>query len=343
MGDFKGYNINANINADAIKGISSAVDTYLSTLTPSQYANFSFGTFEGSASSKVTAQGFGGGYGLTNKITIYGFIPFYKAEVDLRLQRTVKGRDVSGTLIEIDNVPDVDTRLIQSLMVNYYGYKPLGRWNSTNFGDAELGILYQLRKWKTAGLLMKLGMVLPTGRVDDPDILQDISFGDGQWDLFGEIGGGKINFSRRFSLDTWTRLTYQLPYKTVIRLPESATFPLTTRKGLTDIKLGNKAEYNLQVNAHFSDEWTTSLGYIFEYKESDKYKSPYIESNEILKLDTEKNSHTGKVKLNYSTVSLYQNKKFLAPLNLNLSIQTILGGKNVPKYQRADFEIALYF
>lgn len=342
-GDFKGFNINANINADSISGLNSAVDAYLATLTPAEYADFSFGTFEGNASSKVTAQGFGAGYGITNRLTVYGFIPFYKAEVDLRLQRTNKGRNSSGTLLQIDNLPDVDARLIQSLMVNFYGYQPLGRWNATNFGDAEFGTLYQLQKWKDAGLLLKVGAVAPTGRKDDPDILQDIPFGDGQWDAFAEFGGGEINSAKNFSIDIWTRLTYQFPYKANIRLPESATFPLTTRKGITEIKLGNKAECNFQTNIHFSDEWTTSLGYIFEYKEADKFKSPYTVADTILKMDTEKNSHTAKLKLNFSTVSLYQRKKFVAPLNLNVSAQTILRGKNVPKYHRADFEIALYF
>lgn len=312
-------------------------------MTPAEYADFSFGTFEGNASSKVTAQGFGAGYGITNQFTVYGFIPFYKAEVDLRLQRTTKGRNSSGTLLQIDNLPDVDARLIQSLMVNFYQYKPLGRWNATNFGDAEFGVLYQIKKWKDAGLLLKVGAVAPTGRTDDLDILQDIPFGDGQWDAFGEFGGGEINLARNFSIDAWTRLTYQFPHKANIRLPESATFPLTTRKGTTEIKLGNKAEFNLQSTFHFSDEWTTSLGYIFEYKEADKYKSPYAATDAILKIDTEKNSHTAKLKLNFSTVSLYQRKKFIAPLNMNISAQTILRGKNVPRYQRADFEIAFYF
>ena len=341
-GDFKGYNLNANINADAIKGLNSTVDVFLGTLTPTEYANFSFGTFEGSASSKVTAQGFGGGYGFTREITGYAFIPFYKAVVDLRLKRTAKGRNSSGTLLELDNLPDVDARLIQSLIVNYYGYKPLGKWNATNFGDTEFGFLYQIKKWNTGGLLTKVGGVAPTGKIDDPDTLQDIPFGDGQWDAFGELGGG-INLPLNFSVDAWTRLTYQFPNQTNIRLPDSATFPVTTRKGSTEIKLGNKAEFNIKGNYSFSDQWMTSLLYTFEYKEADKYKSPYAVSNSILSIDSEKNSHTVKASMNYSTVALYQSKKFFMPLNLNLSAQSILGGKNVPYYNRFDFEIAFYF
>jgi hypothetical protein len=175
-GSFKGYNVNANINADSIKGVNAAVDTYLGTLNATDYANFSFGTFQGNATSKVTAQGFGGGYGVTDKLTVYGFIPFYSAVVDLHIERTAKGRNNVGTAIQLENLPDVDVRLIQSLFVNYYQYQPLGQWRATAFGDAELGFLYQVKKWNNAGALISMGTVAPTGRKDNPDILQDISF-----------------------------------------------------------------------------------------------------------------------------------------------------------------------
>ena len=39
-GNLQGYNINANINADSIKGINSAVDTYLGTLSAEDYKKF---------------------------------------------------------------------------------------------------------------------------------------------------------------------------------------------------------------------------------------------------------------------------------------------------------------
>jgi hypothetical protein len=248
--------------------------------------------------------------------------------------------------LQLDGLPDVDTRLIQSLIVNYYGYRPLGKWKATNFGDTEFGFLYQLKKWKEAGVLLSMGAVAPTGKVDDPDILQDIAFGDGQWDTFFEFGGGlnlPKNIIGNWSVDAWTRLTYQFPYKANIRQPESRTFPLTTRKSISKIKLGNKAQTNLQLSFHFSDQLMTSFVYMLDYKESDKYNGPYAISDYILQIDTERNSQTAKVNFNFSTVALFQQKKFIAPLNFNLSAQTIFTGKNVPYYKRLDFEIALYF
>lgn len=341
-GNFKGYNVNANINADSIKGINSTVDTYLNSLSPTDYANFSFGTFQGSAKTKVTAQAFGAGYGVTDRLTVYGFIPYYSARVDLQIQRTQKGQNNVGSAIQLENLPDVDVRLIQSLFVNYYQYQPLGTWRATAFGDTELGFMYQVKKWSNSGLLVNMGTVAPTGKVANPDILQAISFGDGQWDAFYEFGGG-VDLSTDWSVDSWMRYTYQFPYHYLIRLPDSATFPVTKKKGVAKIKYGNKYSGNFQLNYKLSDEWMTSTIYGLEYTEKADYQSSDPIADNILENDTEKVSHIGRLNLGYSTIHLYKEKRFFAPMNFNLAFQTTIGGKNVPKYARGDFEVRLFF
>ena len=341
-GNFKGYNVNANINADSIKGVNAAVDTYLNSLSAADYADFSFGTFQGSATSKVSAQVFGGAYGVTNRLTAYGYIPFYSAEVDLKIERTQKGRNNVGSAIQLENLPDVDVRLIQSLFVNYYHYQPLGKWKATDFGDAEFGVMYQLAKWNNAGALINFGGVAPTGRKDNPDILQDIAFGDGQWDAFLEMGGG-FNLTNDWSVDNWTRYTYQFPYSAIVRAPDSKVFPITANKVEAHIKLGNKAQNNSQVTYKFSESWSSSLLYSLEYVEPTDYKSSNPVSDSILESDTEKLTHTARLNLGFSTLSLYRKKQFFMPMSLNLAVQSTFAGKNIPKYSRADFEIRLFF
>ncbi|MFA6237888.1 MAG: hypothetical protein WC635_11210 [Bacteriovorax sp.] len=341
-GNLKGYNVNANINADSIRGVNAAVDLYLDSLSAADYANFSFGTFQGSASSKVTAQVIGGGYGLTDQLTMYGFIPFYSAVVDLQIARTSKGRNNVGGAIQLENLPDVDVRLIQSLFVNYYKYQPLGKWQATDFGDAELGMMYQVSKYKNSGTLINFGAIVPSGRTDNPDILQDIAFGDGQWDAFFEFGGG-VTLSEDWSIDNSYRFTYQFPYTDTVRLPESNVFPVTATKGSADIKLGNKYQTNLQGNYRLSEQWSSSLIYSLEYVEPSNYKSSSANADRILEENSEKISHVGRVNLGYSTVNLYKKKKFFMPMNFNLAVQSVFAGKNVPKYERADFEMSFFF
>ncbi len=341
-GSFKGYNVNANINADSIRGVSDAVDTYLDSLSAEDYNNFSFGTFQGKASSRVTVQGFGTGYGLTDKITFYGFIPYYSAVVDLQVERTAKGRSNVGGAIQLENLPDVDLRLIQSLFVNYYQYQPLGQWKASDFGDAEIGMMTQLMKIKGVGLLTNIGVVAPSGKEDNPDILQDIAFGDGQWDAFLEFGGG-ADLNETFSIDQWSRATYQFASNEDVRLPESSTFPVTSRKGKSRIKLGNKAQGNVQINMRIFDHWQLNALYSYEYTEKTKYSGQYPESDKILAQDTEKNSQTARLNLNFSTIGLYTQKRFFLPLDLNVAVQSVFAGKNTPKHERLDLEARFYF
>lgn len=341
-GSFKGYNVSANINADSIRGINAAVDAYLDTLSAADYNNFSFGTFQGSATSKVTAQGFGAGYGLTDRITFYSFIPYYSAVVDLQIARTQIGRNNVGGAIQLENLPDVDVRLIQSLFVNYYHYQPLGQWKASDFGDTEFGMMSQLFKKNGVGMLTNIGAVIPTGKEDNPDILQDIAFGDGQWDAFFEIGGG-ADLNDTFSFDQWNRLTYQFASNEETRLPDSASFPVTSNKGRARIKLGNKAQTNFQFNIRLFDHWQINSLYSFEYTEKTKYKSTSKEADRILAQDTEKTAQTARLNLNFSTINFYKQKRFFLPLDLNVAAQTIFAGKNTPKHERVDLEARFYF
>ncbi len=338
----EGYSVNTKINADVLRGINSSVDTYLDSLSAADYAAFNFGTFEGSATSEVFAQALGGGYGITDKITGYAFIPFFDATVDLNLRRTEKGRNNVGSSISLEGLPDIDVRIIQNLFVNYYKYQPLGKWEATGFGDLEFGVMWNFYTFEKGGVLVNFGGVAPTGREDNPDILQDISFGDGQWDNFIEVGGD-YQFTRDFGLDLWTRYTIQHPFKKTTRLPDSAEFPITDQRGQSKIDLGDKYLMATQGNYRLDDEWSTALNYIFEYKDGDNYQSSSSIADKINGSNTQLRSHTLRFATTYSTLNMFKKKLFPAPVSINLAIQSIIGGKNTPKYERVDLEFRLFF
>ncbi len=342
QGQPEGYSINTKINADVLQGLNSSVDTYLNSLSATDYAAFNFGTFEGSATSNVFAQAIGAGYGITDKITGYAFIPFYDATVDLNLKRTQKGQRNVGTSIALEGLPEIDVRIIQNLFVNYYNYQPLGKWEATGFGDLEFGVLWNFYTFDKGGALVNFGAVAPTGREDNPDILQDISFGDGQWDSFIEVGGD-FQLTHDFGVDLWSRYTTQYPYKKMTRLPDSTEFPITDQRGQSKIDLGDKYLIATQGNYRLDDEWSTALNYIFEYKDGDEYKSNSSLADKINGSNTQLRSHTLRLGTTYSTLNMFKKKLFPAPVSINLAVQSIIGGKNTPKYERVDLEFRLFF
>ncbi|MGC4073787.1 MAG: hypothetical protein QM760_15005 [Nibricoccus sp.] len=164
------------------------------------------GEFSADVSADVTAQGFGYGFGVTDHLTVYGSIPVYHIKTDIRFRQT-KASNLASVQATIRNanpdtavgkfvkdltmqLPSTNAELIQSLVVNYYGYRPIGKWEKDALGDAEIGFIYRLTDFSDRGVSLSAGAVLPTGQSDDPDSLQDVSTGDGQYDTFVEMNSG---------------------------------------------------------------------------------------------------------------------------------------------------------
>jgi hypothetical protein len=342
-GGFAAFDIAADINADVLEGVDSSIDAVLGTFSAAEREQFSLGKFETDIEAEVQAHALGVGVGVTRRLTVYAFTPFYEAEVRLNLNRTQVGQNqIDGKTISIDGIPSVDTKIIQSLFVNYYGYNPLGTWRGSDFGDTEVGFMYLLTKKRNHGTKITFGGVIPTGRVDDPDTLQDIGFGDGQYDIFVEYGGG-VKPRRWLGADFWTRFTYQLPFHTDIRLPESADFPISTNKVNTKIQYGHEVKAMGQLNVNMDAAWSFSSGLMLTYKMPDDYNSGNEDADKILENDTEEFLQTGIMNLTFSTLPFFRKKQWPIPMNLGIYYQKDISGKNTPKIERVDLEMRVFF
>lgn len=355
------YFLKQNFDAKTLHNLNSATEVYfdeLKRISEKAYDDFTFGEYEGSGEASVQVSGYGLGYGVTNKITLYGSLPYYKADVKFNLVRN-KGNNHAAVAKEINNsessevsnllsqltreLPDAKESLLQSIATNYYGYRPIGDWSGEGFGDAEVGLIYRLTDWRTSGLALTGGVVLPTGRTDDPDILQDIAFGDGQTDVFMEFGGGVKLFKEKVDLSLSARYTYQMSSEKELRIPQDDEFPLSQNKGKFEEKLGNKWDLNGQLSLQLF-RWLSPYGsYSYSVKEKSQYDSAFKAANTYLAKNSNTEAHTVKFGLNFSTVKLYQLGKFMAPFVVDLSMQSVVKGQNTPKYDRVDLELRLFF
>lgn len=342
-GGFAAFDIAADINADVLEGVNGSIDAVLATFSPSEREQFSLGKFETDIEAEVKAHALGIGLGITRRLTFYAFTPFYEAEVRLNLNRTDKGQNqIDGKTISIDGIPSVDAKIIQSLFVNYYGYNPLGTWRSSDFGDTEVGFMYLLSKKRNYGTKITVGGVIPTGREDDPDTIQDIGFGDGQYDIFIEYGGG-VKPRRWLGADFWTRFTYQIPFSKVIRLPENIDFPISNEKVDTKIQFGHEVKAMGQLNFNFDAAWSFSSGLMLTYKMKDNYQSRNELADRILESNTEEFLQTAIINLNFSTLPFFRKKQWPIPMNLGVYYQKDISGKNTPQIERVDLEMRLFF
>lgn len=80
-------------------------------------------------------------------------------------------------------------------------------------GDAEVGGIYRLTDFSDRGLAIAGGFVFPTGDADDPDSLQDVSTGDGQFDAFVESMAGISFLDDSLQLDLKNSLYLSIFFK----------------------------------------------------------------------------------------------------------------------------------
>ncbi|MCF8058839.1 MAG: transporter [Bacteriovoracaceae bacterium] len=355
------YFFRLNLDASSIENVDETLKAAfqeVKAISPLAYEQLTFGEYQARGSADVKVDGAGLAFGLSNRLTIYGTFPWYDARVNLDIRRTRENnyQDVANTLKEngegaaanilsqvTPGLPDINGGVVQSVVVNYLNYQPLGNWQAEGMGDMELGAIYRLTDWDNAGLALTGGVILPTGREDDPDILQDFAFGDGQTDVFLEFGGGINIPNSRWSFESFLRYTYQFSHDRIMRVPESSDYPYGSENGLFREKLGNMIDVTTNVNFQLKRWIGFSWGYLYNYIGIANYDSQFGVANDIHALYTERSQKTFRAGLHLSTVPLYKSGDFFLPFNCNITAQQIVDGMNTPKYARYDVEFRFYF
>lgn len=346
------------LDAKTLENAESFTKSYFEALkkaSPQAYEDFTFGEFkiDGQARANVTGAGFG--IGLSNRLTVYASVSWYRAKVEMNVVQTKQSKhaqvqkeladsNASDWVKEVTNqLFDVNGELLQSVIVNYYNYKPLGNWEGAGLGDVDIGAIYRLTDLKDRGLALGLGVTLPTGRTDDPDNLQDFAFGDGQTDVFVEAMAGISPGRGDFSYDFKTRFTYQAESRKELRIAETREVPIGRENGVFNEKLGNIYEVAGLLTWQRLDWLKLSSGYQLSYTASAKYESSYQNANEILMENSDKMAHVAKIGVDFSTTKLYQQGSFKLPFDVGVSYQHRFLGQNTPKYDRIDLDLRFYF
>jgi hypothetical protein len=356
-------NLKEEFTSSRLKDVSAVIKTYfeqLREISPDAYNNFSLGEFTADVKADVSAQGFGYGFGITDRLTIYGSLPVYHIETDVRFKQTKEGNlaAIQSTLRNTDpdtalgkfvkdltmQLPNTNTELLQSLVVNYYGYKPIGKWEKDALGDAEIGFIYRLTDFSDKGVALSAGAVLPTGSPDDPDSLQDVSTGDGQYDTFLEVDSGISFLHNIIQLDVKGRYTYQFASDKEVRWIDDPDMPLSNNKKTVNQKLGNKLDAT--VTATYNPFYWMNVNSSLIFASIGKASYANISQNNVknaLENETDSQSSWLRLGLGFSTIEAYKRKKFDMPFDIGISAQRLLNAKNTANYDRVDLDLKLYF
>ena len=357
------YMFKENFTSNKLEGISSAVQAYfneLKAISPDAYNQFSLGEFQASATASVTAQGLGLARGITDHLTVYGSLPIYHIKTDVTFRQTQKSnlpaiqaavQNSTGDNTALSTfvrqltlqLPETNEQLLQSIVVNYYGYKARGKWEKDALGDAELGAIYRFTDFDDRGFSLAVGTVLPTGDADDPDSIQDVSTGDGQVDAFVESMAGISFFNNAIQFDLKTRFTYQFASKKSMRTYTDPDLPLSQNKEAMSEKLGNKIDATLTMtyNPTIWLNFNTSL--LYSSVGVSQYSARDAQVAKALADGTATESEWVRIGAGYSSVEMYKAKRAEIPFEINLSAQQLVNAKSTPDYQRYDLEFRLYF
>lgn len=320
------------------------------------YNGLMIGEYNVDAEAQLNVHGTGFGIGLTDKVMFYGEVAYYTANVQTNINRTagntyeqtanllLKAGGTMNTFLaeNLRNMIDANEKTIQSVITNQYKYKPIGDWYGSGYGDMETGFMAKVIDKGVWGLMFYPGVVLPTGRQDDPDILQDVGFGDGQFDLFGELATGYI-VNDRLSLGTTFRYTYQAPTTKTLRVPEERDFQLSDRKGDFRVKYGDKINWALMSTIAFNDWFSVTPVYRFLYQGSSEYDSKYGEANGFLAYNSHRVEHQAQLTTTFSSITPFLKKQFVLPAQVNVNLVKTISGQNVPNVGRFEVEFRMLF
>lgn len=120
--------------------------------------------------------------------------------------------------------------------------------------------------------------------------------------------------------------------------------PLSTQKSKVQEKLGNKLETQFSLTHKTTDYFNISTAIMFNTTGKTQYLN--IENakiKEALETNTKSEAYWLKLGVAFSTVELFKQKKFVAPIDVALSAQRLLNARNLSGYDRIDVDFRMYF
>jgi hypothetical protein len=309
--------------------------------------------------------------GVTDRLTVGIHIPYWWNKTDVKEARldttnatvgmSATGAGLGAPLVPLagggpfgDAVPltteDVQKILGAGLDINGdgtidipgYGYERFDTWSDSAFSDIEVGCRYQYFKTENWRLAFTGAVRLPTGKVDDPDNLVDTEFGEGVWAGLFQFQNDYIGI-KNLVLNASFRYELKFPKEEELRVPDDVNQPITRNRERVDRDLGDVIEFEVEGTYEFLEGLSLSLLYEFEYGFQDHVSGDLGFNYDSLEEETDFRSHIGIIGLHYSTIPLYQKKKFPVPLDFFVKYRNRFAGKNIVQSQWIGVGLVAYF
>jgi hypothetical protein len=292
-------------------------------------------------------------YGITERLTLAIAVPYYSAHmaVDLGFESTATAQDFVNQLStplnnqltsardaggKLNNaVGDLDDKLVAN------GFSPLREWEGKGVGDITLAGKYLLSDASILKFATMNGVVLPTGKVDDPNNLIDIPFGDGTLDVFASLISDQV-LGLGFSINEFGKYTYQQPTIIEKRMADGdEKIEVETRN--VAYKLGDKIDAGSSFQYEPQFGLVAAVGYSYFKKFGDHFDGPSASIRETLSGNSAQESTHFEGKLGYSGVPAFQRGSIPVPFSTTIEYKKHIASKNMPTSDLVTLETAVFF
>lgn len=300
----------------------------------------SLGDFVPSLNASTLVLGNALEYGITDNLTLGIIVPVISANTKFDVQFNPSSEVLASgdpTLIGTANA------LLQKVkdLAASKGYNEFGDWEALGLGDVELGFKYRFLNSEEWTLATKTGVRLPTGRVDDPDTVTDIAFGDGQTDLGTTLLVDYKGIPNTL-LNVMTKYTAQLPDRQLLRVPSDGEL-FTDKKENIRRNLGNRLDAAVYGEYTFLSVFNVNGSYALFTKEKDRFASDLGYYALGLEKDTAQSKQSVDIGVGFSTLPWFRQGAFSLPMDAGIDVDLPVAGRNVAKATTVNLEYKLYF
>ena len=348
---------NGNLNSSIFPGLRS-VETFFGMRPGSASIGWSNVSYEFQGEDFIPIFQ----YGITDRLTMGIKTPYYwrknNVEASLDSSTATVGKNAflnTLTPLFVPGTVRLTTTDAQNLIgngldingdgridISGYGFKPIKTWSGKGIGDIEIGGRYQYLKTDNWRLAFTGGIRLPTGEIDDPDNLADIGIGDGAYALLFNSNNDYTGI-KNLLLNVSFRYDLILPHKERLRVPDDVDHPLTRNEENVDRDIGDIIGLEASGTYEFFNGFNFSLLYKFNYKSKNDVSGDRGFRYESLENETNFIEHAAIVGLGYSTLALFQAKKFPIPMTATFLYRNRFEGKNLLDSQYIGLNLAVYF
>jgi len=295
-------------------------------------------------------------YGITDKLTIGVYIPYYWNKTNLKEARV----DTSNATLGIDpatGFPDlpppfgngiihdsIATPFVLGLIESPpYLFEPFESWSGSGISDIEAALRYQYLKNDAWRLAFTGGVRFPTGSVDDPNNLLDVGFGEGAYALLFRLNNDLIAI-KNLVVNATLKYDWYLQDEQTLRVLEAVDQPLAPIANTENVDrdLGDIFELELSGDWAFTNMFSLYGTYKYGSRQKDRVSGSRGLNYDSLEDETDWSYQSALAGISFSTVSKYLDEKASIPFSIEFDYENVFAGTNRFLKQQV-YSLALYF